>query len=84
MAVVVVVVVFIRTGWVFDQSTARLALVPAAILPQRHPPPQIDDQLLIFRPPRHGLVHVGKELGHGWSPHKISLLWQNRPSLRWT
>ena len=43
-----VMLMSLRTGEMFDLSTARLAVVTAAILPQDHAPPQVAHQFEKF------------------------------------
>jgi len=53
-----VMLMSLRTGAMFDLSTARFAVMTAAILPQDHSPPQVARQLEQFFRQRHGLVQI--------------------------
>ena len=54
--------VILRTGGMFDLSTAGFAVVAAAVLSQDDPPPEVARQLgQLFRE-RHRLVEIGQEV----------------------
>jgi len=59
----VVLPILARTWRFFDPSTAWLARVAAAGLPQHDTSPEISKELGKFLGHWHGLVHVGDEVG---------------------
>ena len=61
--------VTLRTGEGIDASTAGLAVVTAAVLPQDDSPPQVARQLEQLLRERHGLVEIGQEIAQGGSCH---------------
>ena len=67
------VVFVVRTGRRGHLSTAGFTLVPTAILPQDDAPPEVPREFLELDGPWHRLVHVGQEVGKGWTSHRNSL-----------
>jgi hypothetical protein len=56
------VMVIVRTGRSIPHSAARLPIMPAARLPQRHPAPQIARQLPHLLRQRHRLIQVRQKV----------------------
>jgi hypothetical protein len=56
------VMIFARTGRVFDLSASGFAVVPATGLLQDDPPPQVPRQLVELFGERHGLIEIGQEV----------------------
>jgi hypothetical protein len=54
--------VSLRTGEMFDASTARFAVMAATIFSQDQSPPQVACQLEQFFRQRHGLVQIGQKV----------------------
>lgn len=67
------VVFVVRTGRRGHLSTAGFTGVPTAILPQDNAPPEVPREFLELDGPWHRLVHVGQEVGKGWTSHRNSL-----------
>ena len=68
-----VMFVGLRTGGMFDLSTARLAVMPTAILSQDYPPPQVASEFEKFFWQGHGLIEVGQEVAKRFICHGLSL-----------
>src|SRR5688572_18387725 len=86
----VMMIVGLRTGGVFHNSTTRLAVVAAAVLTQDHATPQVARQLVQLFGQRHGLVQVGQEVTEISFGHLVSLcpmltdLTRARRGTRWS
>lgn len=70
--VIVVMMVILRTGEMFNSSTTRFTIMTAAILPQDHAPPQVAGQFEKFFRQRHGLIEIGKEVAKRLFCHTVS------------
>ena len=67
-----VMFVSLRTGEMLDSSTARFAVMTAAIFPKDHSPPEIARQLEQFFWQRNRLVQICQKIAKGSSCHGVS------------